>query len=209
MALRKHELNTLIHFLPENTLEDVLFYLHTYKIHLIIRRDRKRILGDYRPAYQGKPHTISLNASLHPFHFLITFIHEVAHLLTFLAHANRVAPHGKEWKTSFAFLLQRFIEKKVFPEDIQAALTRSIDNLAASTCSDPHLFKVLKKYENNPDSILVENIGIGNVFITEEGKVFRILSKRRTRYECVELVSGKKFLFPALYEVRIQQGLVK
>lgn len=202
MGLRTHELNALNDFLPENTLEDVLAFMHTYKIHLILRKDRKSILGDYRPPHQGKPHTISLNISLNPFHFLITFIHEVAHLVNYLNHKRRVAPHGAEWKAVYAMLLKPFLDKHVFPDDIRRALEASIGNLSATTCSDPALFKALKQYDVKPSGAkLVEQIPTGACFRTTDNRVFKVLARRRTRYECEELATGRRYLFPALYEV--------
>ena len=98
MPIKTHPLEALKNYLPENTFEDVIEFMHSYKIHLILRKDRKSILGDYRPAHRGKPHTISLNISLNKYHFLITFIHELAHLINYLNHQQSVMPHGKEWK---------------------------------------------------------------------------------------------------------------
>lgn len=202
MPLRQHELQSLKEFLPDHTLEDVIYYMQLYKIHLILRKDRKSILGDYRPAYAGKPHTISLNISLNKYHFLITFLHELAHLVNYLQHKRSVAPHGNEWKQNFTILLKRFTDKRIFPNDIHEALLKSMNSLSASTCSDPNLFRVLHKYDGSKhNKVLVESIGIGNQFITEEGRVFRIVLKRRTRYECIEIETGKKYLFPGIYEV--------
>lgn len=202
MGLRTHELSTLKKFLPEDTLEDVLEFMHRYHIHLILRKDRKSILGDYRPPQQGKPHTISLNISLNPYHFLITFIHEVAHLVNYLNHKHRVAPHGGEWKATYAMLLKRFLDKQVFPEDIRRALDASMGNLSATTCSDPALYKALKRYDKRQEGVLlVEQIPIGQCFRTSDNRVFKVLARRRTRYVCEEVSSRRRYLFPGLYEV--------
>lgn len=202
MALKTHALDALTNYLPENTLDDVIWFMETYKIHLILRKDRKSILGDYRPAHQGKPHTISLNISLNKYHFLITFIHEVAHLVNHLNHGRRVSPHGKEWKEVFATLLKRFTDRNVFPPDIHAALTKSMKSLAASTCSDPVLFRVLHNYDTHKESrSMVENIPVGGLFRTIDGDVYKVISKRRTRFECENMDTGKKYLFPGIYEV--------
>ena len=201
MALREHEISMLAKFLPANTAEEVIDYMHTHKIHLSIKKERRRILGDYRPAHNGKPHRISINGNLNAYHFLITFLHELAHLLTFLSHKGRVNPHGQEWKSVFKLLLKRFQDKKVFPSDIELALDQSMNNLAASTCSDPHLYKVLRQYDHKKDVFLVEQIAMGELFKTEKGQVFKLVEKRRTRFLCEELSSGKRYLFPSIYEV--------
>lgn len=201
MALREHEISMLAKFLPANTAEEVIDYMHTYKIHLSIKKERRRILGDYRPAHNGKPHRISINGNLNAYHFLITFLHELAHLLTYLSHQGRVNPHGQEWKSVFKLLLKRFQDKKVFPKDIERALDQSMSNLAASTCSDPDLYKVLRQYDHKKDVFLVEQIAMGKLFKTEKGQIFKMIEKRRTRFLCEEERTGKRYLFPSIYEV--------
>jgi SprT protein len=42
---------------------------------------RSSKLGDYRPPQRGLPHRISVNHNLNQHEFLITLIHEMAHLL--------------------------------------------------------------------------------------------------------------------------------
>src|ERR1700750_981029 len=105
MAKREAPIDTLQHYLPPNTYEPVLAYLQRYHVHLTVARERKSILGDYRHRVQDKNHRISVNGNLNPFSFLITLLHELAHLLTFEKWGNKVASHGKEWKTVFGQLL--------------------------------------------------------------------------------------------------------
>jgi hypothetical protein len=128
-------------------------------------------------------------------------LHELAHLLTYLSHQGRVNPHGQEWKSVFKLLLKRFQDKKVFPKDIERALDQSMSNLAASTCSDPDLYKVLRQYDHKKDVFLVEQIAMGELFKTEKGQIFKMIEKRRTRFLCEEERTGKRYLFPSIYEV--------
>ena len=201
MALIRRELSVLSEFLPEGATDMVIAYMHEYQIHLKIKRERKTILGDYRPSSNGKPHTISVNANLNQYHFLITFIHELAHLLTFLSHKGHASPHGKEWKTCFAHLLKKFSDKHIFPEDIRQALNKSLSNLAATTCSDPVLFKILNRYDADNGKIMVDELQPGERFKTEKGEVFQVKEKRRTRYACQNIHTKKMYLFPGIFEV--------
>lgn len=73
----------LQNFLPPNTYEPVLAYLQHHHVHLTVARERKSILGDYRHRTPGKNHRISVNGNLNKYAFLITLLHELAHLLTF------------------------------------------------------------------------------------------------------------------------------
>ena len=174
MALVKRELEVIKDFLPEGAFEMVLESMHRYKIHLKIKRERKTILGDYRPSHRGKPHTISVNANLNRFHFLITYAHELAHLVNFVQHGGRTQPHGKEWKGHFRQLLQTYVEKGIFPEDIKRALEQSLSNMSATTCSDPMLYKVLTKNDQANGKRMVDELNIGDTFRTEKGDVYFI-----------------------------------
>jgi SprT protein len=201
LPLKDHELSILKNYLPPNTAERVIEYMHSYKIHLKIKRERKSILGDYRPAHDGKPHTISVNANLNTYHFLITFLHELAHLINHLNHGRNKLPHGKEWKQVFSVLLKQFTEASVFPADIEQALLQSMNNLAASTCSDPFLFKVLRTYDEQTDKVTMDHLSVGDLFKTDSNQTFQMISKRRTRYVCEEIFTKKQYLFPSIYEV--------
>src|SRR4051812_17507611 len=118
MAKKEAHISTLQDYLPQDTYDAVLAYLQHYKVHLTIARERKSILGDYRHRTHGQNHRISVNGNLNQYSFLITLLHELAHLLTFEKWGNRVASHGKEWKLLFGQLLASFIESNVFPADI-------------------------------------------------------------------------------------------
>src|SRR5690606_11878715 len=147
-------------------------------------------------------HRISVNGNLNPYAFLITLIHELAHLVTFEQYGNRVQAHGKEWKSIYRKLLEQFLGKSIFPPDVEAALHRSLHNLPASSCADEPLVRVLRQHDH-PDEkgVLVEELPEGALFEIEGGRVFRKGKKLRKRFQCKELATGKLYLFSGLYEV--------
>jgi hypothetical protein len=83
MPINEHPMQALAGFLPDKSFEQVLAYLHEYRVHLTITKQRKSVLGDYRHPGRGANHRISINGNLNKYEFLITFLHELAHLLTF------------------------------------------------------------------------------------------------------------------------------
>ena len=85
-------------YLPATGFEEVLYYLQHHKVHLTISRKRQSILGDYRHAHSDKNHRISVNGNLNKYAFLITLLHELAHLFTYEKFGHRVQAHGREWK---------------------------------------------------------------------------------------------------------------
>ena len=145
MAKKEYPIHTLQDYLPKGSYEPVLEFLRLYKVHLTITRERSTVLGDYRHAVDNQHHRISVNGNLHQYSFLITLIHELAHLVTFMQFGNRVSSHGREWKNIYAQLLSQFLQKQIFPADIQKAIEQSMHNLPASSCADENLQRV---YEN-------------------------------------------------------------
>lgn len=207
MAKKEAPINHLQHFLPPNTFEAVYRYLQQYQVHLTVARERKSILGDYRHRIPGKNHRISVNGNLNPYAFLITLLHELAHLLTFEQYGNSVASHGREWKAIFGKLLAQFIEHNVFPPDIKKALLNSLHNPAASSCADELLLRTLKKYDEKESHLkMVEDVPHAALFQTHDGKVFRKGEKVRKRFKCVEVKTGKLYLFSPVYEVQVVDG---
>jgi hypothetical protein len=203
MSKKEAPLEYLKQFLPAGSEVLVLDYLHAFKVHLTITRERKTILGDYRHATRSHNHRISVNGNLNRYSFLITLIHELAHLVTFNEYGNRVQSHGKEWKAMYRRLLEGFIKLQIFPDDILAAIKKSLHNLPASSCGDEDLMRVLKKYDRNPGGlIMVEQIEEGALFRIENGKVFKRGKKVRKRFQCEELGTGKLYLFSPIYEVK-------
>ena len=204
MPKKEAHISKLQDFLPPGTYEPVLSYLHHFKVHLTVARARVSILGDYRHRTHAENHRISVNGNLNKYSFLITLLHELAHLLTFEKFGNRVAAHGKEWKSVFGQLLAQFIEHDVFPADIKTALLQSLHNPAASSCADEVLLRTLRQYdEGNNSLVFVESIPPGSLFRTHDGKVFRKGEKIRKRFRCEEVKTKKIYLFSPVYEAEV------
>jgi hypothetical protein len=161
-----------------------------------IKKERSSKLGDYRysPGNQ-QPHQISINHTLNPYSFLITYIHEVAHLYTFTRYKRKVLPHGKEWKRNFHQLMLPLLNEQIFPKDILLPLQLYMQNPKASSCSDMRLFKALEAYTLSTKPLLLE-LGTGEPFILH-GRVFEKGATRRTRVVCIERSTGKQYSISA------------
>ena len=176
-----------------------LFLPIPVKFKIVNPRNTK--LGDYRPAHNGLPHRISINGNLNPYSFLITTIHEFAHLNAHVKYGSRIQPHGNEWKKTYRELLIPIIESKLLPKDIEIALMNSLVNTKASSCSDIGLSRVLKNYDKQKDDyVLLEQLPINTKF-TLQGKLFIKGPLRRKRFICEEIQSKKKYLIYAIAEV--------
>lgn len=190
-------------FLPESTFPLVMKYLVQYNVSLTITRSRKSILGDYRRPYKSHGHRITVNGDLNKYAFLLTLLHELAHLLAFEYYGLRIAPHGKEWKESFRQLLQKLNTSNIFPKDVADAIQNYMQNPAARSCSDDYLTRTLRKYDQPREGIcLIEELEEGACFCVPGGECFKRGKKLRKRYECQSLKTGHLYLFSPLYEVR-------
>jgi hypothetical protein len=202
MPKKEVHIGHLQNYLPPDTCEAVMNYLQQYKVHLTIAKERKSILGDYRHRTHQVNHRISVNGNLNKFSFLITLLHEVAHLLTFEQHSNKVQAHGKEWKMIFGQLLKQFVGHKIFPADIESELLQSLKSPAASSCAEDGLMRVLRKYdEKESHHCLVEELAINALFRIKGGRIFQKGEQLRKRFKCREVATGKFYLFSPVYEV--------
>lgn len=204
MPKEKLSFEVLIPYLPVGSFDKVMPYILKHKVHLTLTKERKTILGNYRAPYADKGHRISVNANLNKYSFLITLLHELAHLFTWDKYGHKVVPHGKEWKKEFSEILKNFLNSHFFPEVIEQALLKSLGNPAASSCGDENLMRALKLYDlGKSDHIFVEQLKLGQQFKTADGRVFIAGEKLRKRYKCQEKTTEKWYLFSGLYEVKL------
>ncbi|MEM9895450.1 MAG: SprT-like domain-containing protein [Bacteroidota bacterium] len=166
-----------------------------------ITRARRSKLGDYKFDYQSRQHTITINNDLNPYAFLITYLHEVAHLITFKAYGKSAAPHGSEWKEAFVKLSRPVLNTEVFPAKVLSVLKNYFRNPKAASCSDPDLYLTLKKFDSQPDVLLLKDIALGDSFLFNE-KAYRKLELKRTRAMCISLANKRRYLIPELAEVK-------
>jgi SprT protein len=194
--------NILQKYLPEKSLDLIFEWIKQYHIHLRITRTRRSKLGDFRQAHNGLPHRISINFNLNKYAFLITLVHEIAHLVVFENYGNRIKPHGKEWKLVYRNLMNPFIIDKVFPDDLEHIIFQSLQNAAASSNTNVLLARALKKYDDEEaPGQYIEELAENCVFKVSNGKVFKKLEKRRKRFKCVNIENGKYYLFDPLARV--------
>jgi hypothetical protein len=204
MKKKETSIRFLEQFLPPGAFDDVAPFFVSHTIHLTLTHERKSVLGDYRNPTTADPfHRISVNANLNPYSFLITLLHELAHLFTFVHFGHKVSPHGKEWKTQFRHILIPFLGKRFFPSDVEKALYAYLHNPSASTCTDAHLFKALYRYDDHkPGHKLVDDLADLTFFETEDGQAYQKIEKLRTRTRCKHVRTGRMFLFQGIAEIK-------
>ncbi|WP_400262546.1 sprT domain-containing protein [Sphingobacterium sp. SG20118] len=193
---------TLRKYMPEVAAPIISRWINDTGCLLKISKSRSTKFGDYRAPYRGAGHRISVNHDLNPYAFLITTIHEFAHLKTWQQFKHQVKPHGIEWKYNFKQLMDPFLQLEVFPQDIKDAVVKYLENPAASSCTDLHLFRTLQRFDKQSEQIFtVEMLPEKEHFKLKNGRIFQKQSKIRKRYRCLEIMTNKVYLFSPIAEV--------
>lgn len=190
--MRKSE-EVLSRYVPEDSLELLMPLLKSEPIELKIKSPRTTKFGDYRFPKDGERHRISINNNLNPFAFLITLLHEIAHLKAFVEYGRKIKPHGKEWQETFLNISQPFIERNIFPDSLKTALEKSLKKGGASSCTDVELFRELQKFEDQPQT-KVEDLPEGALFIADNKMMFKKGPKARKRYKCLNMSNGREYM---------------
>lgn len=193
--------DTLKKYLPERAVESCLVLIKETGVHLKIVNERVTRHGDYRRTSDGR-HQITVNATLNKYRFLITLVHEIAHLAAFEKYGRRIKPHGVEWKRTFQHLMLPFIRPEVFPSQLLPLLAKHFANPKASSSTDARLSIALKSFDTQQsENSYVFELPTGSVFRIYNGKLYQKGERRTKRYECVEIATGKMYLFQPNAEV--------
>src|SRR5688500_9807555 len=183
--------------LPSAALQYCYQLWHETPFQLKITRTRQTKVGDFTSKRSIAHPRITLNHELNPFLFLITYVHEVAHLRVHLQYGSRVDPHGEEWKNSFRILMQPVMHNHIFENDILMELQRHMTNPKASSFADTDLTKVLRRYDKNAGQYAtLSEIPEGSIF-RFQGRFFKKGKIRCTRVLCHEVKTKRHYLVPA------------
>ncbi len=194
----------LANHLPAQAVDHVYNYLNLHKVHFHITRGRTSKLGDYRwPQANHDFHEISINGDLNPYLFLWVFLHEAAHLETHLHHEG-VTPHGHEWQSEYARLIST--HAGLFPADVQPLLTRLARRIPLKRTLLRQVEALLHHYD--PDytatvHLVLDDLPAGSRFRLKNKPelLFESLERRRTRWLCREVTTGRTYTVAATAEV--------
>lgn len=189
-------------FVPDAAVDYCHYIYKTMKFECRITKSRSTKLGDFKFKPSQKKSIITINGDLNSFAFLITYLHEVAHLVTFRKFTSKVAPHGEEWKQEFVRIVQPMLTKEVFPCSILAPLNAYFQSPKASSSSDPVLYRALRQFDSLPNKILLGDITNYRPFVFRKKRFIQI-EKKRTRWVCEEVSTKRKYLISGVAEVEL------
>ncbi|NDI98456.1 sprT domain-containing protein [Flavobacterium sp. LaA7.5] len=189
-------------YLPEHAVDIIFEMIKHHGVNLKIVNERVTRHGDYRRDARGY-HQITVNANLNKYRFLITLVHEIAHLAAFEKYGRNIKPHGQEWKYTFQQLMVPFIRPEIFPNQLLPLLARHFRNPKASSDTDATFSIALKQFDEKSEKNYIFEIPYGSNFRIHNGKIFKKGAQRVKRYECLEMSTGKIYLFNPNAEVEL------
>ena len=191
----------LCNYVPPKACSLLENLLKKYPVSIKIVNPRSSKHGDFRVLRKNE-HQITINNDLNEYQFLLTFIHELAHLVTYTTHGKKVRPHGKEWKEHFQHMMLPFLDPIIFPVNLLPFLAQYLKNPKASTSADVKLTYELKQFDQISGKNFIFELNEGTSFIFKN-KTYIKGVKRRTRFECLEVASNRLYLFNQNAEVEI------
>jgi SprT protein len=188
-------------YVPEAAMPLLREWRFPASFRLDLKRGRNSKLGDHRPPIGGEAHRITINHDLPPYSFLITLVHEFAHMLTYEEQKKRVAPHGPEWKATFQRMMDPFLKESIFPEPLLSTLVAHMKAPKASLIADADLLAALREFED-PEGLTLDQLPEGSHFRLDKGWVMEKGKKLRTRFRCKRVGTSRIYLVNGSARVR-------
>lgn len=185
----------LTQHVPANAVQYCTHLWQELPFNFKLRNARQSKVGDFT-CRAGHAPQITVNRDLHPCLFLMTYVHEVAHLRVHQAHGFRAEAHGEEWKKSFQLLMEPLLHSEIFPEPLLSGLKKHMASPKASSFADSDLTQLFRSLDGREkETVLLSHIPEGSVFHLQ-GRWFKKGKLRRTRVLCKEVNSKRQYLVP-------------
>lgn len=193
----------LLKHLPPQSMDPVVAWLDRFPVVLTITRKRTTKMGDYRPPQKYPYHRISVNGDLHPDSFLVTLVHELAHLVIWEKYQRKVLPHGIQWKNQFRQMLAGFTGKEIFSPEIENVVSEFAVGRSSYRMFNLVFEKKIHEIHPGDHVSLLGEIPVNSTFSLQNGRTFIKKEKLRTRFRCMEVKTGRYFLVSPLAKVNL------
>lgn len=206
--MTEQQLEILRKYFPQAAVASVADWIPRYGVFLSVTRPRTTKHGDFTLSPVRGMHRITVNGSLGPYAFLLTFVHELAHLLVLERYGARVGPHGPQWKDTFRTLMLSLDLRAIYPPDVLAPLADYLKNPRASSDRHTALALALGRYAQGSErdsEPMVCQLPAGTRFLFRGGREFVLGEKRRRLYLCTDVTSGRQYLFQPHVRVKIKE----
>jgi hypothetical protein len=177
---------------------EVVRLLNLYTIELKFVPVNTRSYGKYI-CYGDNRHVIEIAENLAGIDFIDTFVHEVAHAVTWITYQKSVQPHGKEWKLAYHRLMVPFFFLRV-------CTSNELELLSNPGTRKHQSLQDMKT--NYPGMTFVCELEIGRRFLYD-GIPFIVVNKGRgINYMCRRTDNNapdnKKFPFPKFTVIELE-----
>ena len=178
----------LLPYLPASSHHYCQDLLDKKPIRCYLAQARTSKWGDFR--FKGP--IITINKNLPPPLFLLTFLHELAHFHAYVSFGRKISPHGKEWKTIFQSLVAPMTDAGAFLE-LNEVVSEHMKRPKATIGADAALHTAALK-AMGIDGKNVADLHPGDTFVFRNER-YEVETTLRKRIRCIQLRSGKRFLF--------------
>jgi SprT protein len=193
MVLPLNNWNEVIARVPAPAIGMLGTLFFAYPCKFVLGRNRNSKFGDFKVIPGQELPEISVNRDLHPDLFLITLVHELAHVVVWYRHPKDVSAHGNEWKQAYRECLSPFVRREIFPEPLLPILKEHLREAPATTKHDTPLYRY---FFPAPDQPILRDLKVGDLFELNANRKFRVVKQRRTRFECIDLSNNRLYLVP-------------
>lgn len=193
--------NALAKYIPEEAIDPVITLLKQHGVYLKLKAARSTKWGDFYNQKRKGYYYISINRNLNPYQFLMTLIHELAHLTTLERFGRHVPHHGREWKGEFSRLMEPFLSTAFFPQELLTLLKDHMKNPKAAATTDIALYKKLDSYSGKMSKeVFVEDLTKGDYFLYKS-REYKCGNRIKKRIMCMQVDTKRQFLFSPIARV--------
>jgi len=187
----------LARYLAPQAVDPIFDFLNENKVHFRITQERKSKLGDYSWPRAGHPYNeITVNGNLNQEFFLWVLLHECAHLNCHKYYGLSVKPHGHEWQQEYQHLLLNHLQ--LFPEGFRQEISKFASRIPLSNMLMRQIESKLRRIgqASGEEELVLDDLAPGTYFgiVGKEQMQFKAVEKRRTRWACINLRDGQKYL---------------
>lgn len=191
MVLPLPNWNEIVSRVPASAIGMLGTLFFAYPCRFVLGRNRNSKFGDFKVSHGQDLPEISVNRDLHPDLFLITLVHELAHVVVWYRHPKDAQAHGKEWKQAYRECLSPFGRKEIFPDNFLPILKDHLREAPATTKQDTPIYKY---FFPSPEGPVLKELKPGTTFELNPGRTFKLIKQRRTRFECLDLQNKRLYL---------------